>query len=114
MKTNVGQFLSKRAFLNPDREAIVWRDRRLSYATVHERTNRLANFLLDRGLTVRSERAQLAGHESGQDHLAIYLHNGNEYVEGMLGGFKARVAPLNVNYRYVEEELLYLFQNSEW
>jgi acyl-CoA synthetase (AMP-forming)/AMP-acid ligase II len=33
-------------------------------------------------------------------------------VEAMLGAFKARVAPLNVNYRYVDEELTYLFQNS--
>ena len=35
-------------------------------------------------------------------------HNGNEYLEGMLGAYKARVAPFNVNYRYVEEELRYL------
>ena len=65
-----------------------------------------------RGLRVRRERAGLAGHESGQEHLALYLYNGNEYLEGMLGAFMARVAPLNVNYRYVEEELLYLFRNS--
>jgi len=96
----------------PDREAIVFRDRRITQAQLAERSRRLANHLLSRGLHVRAERGRLAGHESGQDHLAIYLHNGNEYVEGMLGAFKARVAPLNVNYRYVEEELLYLFRNS--
>ena len=49
----------------------------------------------------------------GQDHLALYLYNGHEYLEGMLGAFKARCAPFNVNYRYVEEELLYLFANSD-
>ncbi len=96
----------------PDREAIVFRDRRISYAQLAERSRRLAGVLLSRGLHVSQERAELAPHESGQDHLAIYLHNGNEYLEGMLGAFKARVAPLNVNYRYVEEELLYLFDNS--
>jgi fatty-acyl-CoA synthase len=96
----------------PEREAIVFRDRRLSYAAFVERSRRLANHLLARGLRVRRERAELAGHESGQDHLALYLYNGNEYLEGMLGAFMARVAPLNVNYRYVEEELLYLFRNS--
>jgi fatty-acyl-CoA synthase len=45
--------------------------------------------------------------------VAIYALNGNEYLEGMVGCFKARCAPFNVNYRYVEEELLYLFDNSD-
>jgi len=96
----------------PDREAVVFRDRRLTHAQLAERSRRLANFLLSRGVEVERERPELEGHESGQDHLAIYLHNGNEYIEGMLGAWKARVAPLNVNYRYVEEELLYLFDNA--
>jgi acyl-CoA synthetase (AMP-forming)/AMP-acid ligase II len=96
----------------PDRDAIVFRDRRIRYGQLAERSRRLANFLLARGLRVRRERAELAAHESGQDHLAIYLHNGNEYIEGMLGAFEARVAPLNVNYRYVEEELHYLLANA--
>jgi len=96
----------------PEREAIVFRDRRITFAGLAERSRRFANFLLDRGLRVHRERSELQGHESGQDHLALYLYNGNEYLEAMLGAFKARVAPLNVNYRYVEEELLYLFRNS--
>jgi fatty-acyl-CoA synthase len=96
----------------PDREAIVFRDRRLTHGELAERSRRLANYLLSRGVEVRRERSGLAGHESGQDHMALYLYNGNEYVEGMLGAWKARVAPLNVNYRYVEEELVYLFRNS--
>lgn len=96
----------------PEKEAIVFRDRRLTHAELAERSRRLANFLLSRGVRVARERAELAGHESGQDHMAIYLYNGNEYVEGMLGAWKARVAPLNVNYRYVEEELVYLFRNA--
>jgi acyl-CoA synthetase (AMP-forming)/AMP-acid ligase II len=45
--------------------------------------------------------------------VALYLYNGNEYLEGMLGAWKARAASFNVNYRYVEEELLYLFDNSQ-
>ena len=96
----------------PEREAIVYGDRRLRYAQVAERSRRLASLLASRGLGCHRERSELANHESGQDHLALYLYNGNEYIEGMLGAFKARVAPLNVNYRYVEEELLYLFENS--
>ena len=96
----------------PDRTAVVFRDRRLSFSQLRDRSRRLASWLVARGLRVHRERHELQGHESGQDHLALYLYNGNEYLEGMLGAFMARVAPLNVNYRYVEEELLYLFQNS--
>jgi|AP95_1055475.scaffolds.fasta_scaffold05512_2 fatty-acyl-CoA synthase len=97
----------------PEREAIVFGDRRLTYGELRDRSRRLANALLARGLGVRQPRCELSGHESGQDHLAIYCYNGNEYVEAMLGAFKARVAPLNVNYRYVAEELLYLLTDSQ-
>jgi 3-oxocholest-4-en-26-oate---CoA ligase len=95
-----------------DRECIVWRDRRLSFAEVRSRRNRLAQYLHTRGLGVHRQRDELAGWESGQDHLALYLHNGNEYLEGMLGAFAARVAPFNVNYRYVAEELRYLLNDA--
>ena len=95
-----------------DRECIVWRDRRLTYAEVADRTNRLANHLIAAGLGAHAERADLDGHETGQDHLACYLHNGNEYLEAMLGAYKARVAPFNVNYRYVAEELRYLLNDA--
>ncbi|WCO69013.1 acyl-CoA synthetase [Iamia majanohamensis] len=96
----------------PDRDAIVFRDRRLSYADVLDRSNRLARVLAEAGLGARSERDGLGGHESHQDHLGLYLHNGNEYVEGMLGAYRARVAPFNVNYRYVAEELRYLLGDA--
>ncbi|MGB0111808.1 MAG: acyl-CoA synthetase [Ilumatobacteraceae bacterium] len=96
----------------PDADCLVFRDRRFSWAEITERTRRLANHLIGEGLGVTTERADLLGHESGQDHLAIYLHNGNEYLECMLGSLKARVASLNVNYRYVAEELLYLLRDS--
>ncbi len=97
----------------PDEVCLVYRDRRLTWAELTSRTRRLANHLIARGLGCHTERDQLQGHESGQDHLAIYLHNGNEYLEAMLGSFKARVAPFNVNYRYVAEELQYLLNDSQ-
>ena len=96
----------------PDQECLVFRDRRFTWSQIEERTRRLANHLLDAGLGCHTEREDLAAHESGQDHLAIYLHNGNEYLESMLGALKARVASLNVNYRYVAEELEYLLTDS--
>ncbi len=96
----------------PDRECIVWKDRRLSYGEFNQRTRRLGNYLAGRGLGVRKPRAALNGWESGQDHLAIYMYNRPEYLEAMYGAYKARTAPFNVNYRYVEEELVYLFRDS--
>ena len=77
-----------------------------------ERTRRLANHLAGRGPRL-PRRATGAGRPRvGQDHLAIYLHNGNEYLECMLGAWKARVAPFNVNYRYVADELRYLLDDG--
>jgi len=96
----------------PDADCLVFRDRRYSWSEVTERTRRLANYLISVGLGCHTERNDLADHESGQDHLAILLHNGNEYLESMLGALKARVASLNVNYRYVADELSYLLVDS--
>ena len=113
MEFNLADVFETVAATVPDTEAIVWRDLRLTYGELDQRANRLANVLAGAGLGAHSERDGLGGHESHQDHLAIYLYNGNEYLEAMLAGFKARVAPFNVNYRYVEEELLYLLDNCE-
>ena len=111
MEFNLADVFEAVASAAPDTEAVVWRDLRLTYAELDERANRLANVLAGAGLGAHREREGLGGHESHQDHVAIYLYNGNEYLETMLAGFKARVAPFNVNYRYVEEELLYLLDN---
>ncbi len=108
----IGDIHEAIAATRPDQLCLVFRDRRLTWADVTERTRRLANYFSSRGLGCHTERSGLSGSESGQDHLAIYLHNGNEYLEAMLGAFKARVAPLNVNYRYVAEELRYLLNDS--
>ncbi len=97
----------------PERECIVYRDRRITWAEYNERTRRLANYLASRGLGCHRERSELRNHESGQDHLGLYLYNGNEYLEGMTGSYKARVAPFNVNYRYVEDELIYLLTDAD-
>lgn len=96
----------------PDREALVFGDVHLTFGQLAERTRRLASYLHSRGLGCHTERSELAPHESGQDHLALYLYNGNEYIEGMIGAYKARVAPYNVNYRYVQEELLYVMRDA--
>ncbi len=112
MEFNVAELAEAIGRELPERECLVFRDRRLKWAEYLDRTRRLASVLRAHGLGAHRERAELAGFESGQDHLALYLHNGNEYLESMTGAYGARVAPFNVNYRYVEEELLYLLQDS--
>jgi fatty-acyl-CoA synthase len=97
----------------PDRESIVTPTRRLTYGVTCERMRRLANVLHRHGLGCRRERSALENHESGQDHLGIYMLNCPEYIETMLGAYRARVAPFNVNYRYVDEELLYLLDDAD-
>jgi 3-oxocholest-4-en-26-oate---CoA ligase len=100
-----------------DHEAIAWGDRRLTFGQVAARAKRLAAYLHAQGLGVHTERTGpggtgLNGWECGQDTVALALYNGNEYLEGMLGAFGARVAPFNVNYRYVGEELRYLLNDA--
>ncbi len=84
----------------PDTTAIVTEDRRLTYAEVDERATRLAHVLAERGV-------------GAGDHIGLYLYNGTEYVEAMLAAWKIRAVPVNVNYRYVEEELVYLFDDAD-
>ena len=100
------------AGVHPERDCFAWGDTRLTFSQMADRSRRLGAYLRSQGLGAHRERGDLAGHESGQDHVGIYLYNGNEYLEAMLGGFRARVAPFNVNYRYVADELLYLLDNA--
>jgi acyl-CoA synthetase (AMP-forming)/AMP-acid ligase II len=112
MDFNLAEINEAVAAAVPERECLVWRKRRFTYAQLNERTRRLANSLAARGLGCRCERSELASWESGQDHVALYMYNCPEYLEGMIGAFKARLVPLNVNYRYVTEELIYLLEDS--
>ena len=97
----------------PERECLIHRDRRLTWAQVTDRTRRLGDLLRAHGLGFRRSRGELENWESGQDHVGLYLYNGVEFLEGMLGAYKARAVPFNVNYRYVDEELIYLFENAD-
>ncbi|MCF8466093.1 MAG: AMP-binding protein [Sneathiella sp.] len=97
----------------PEREAIVCRGKRWTFGDFQDRSNRLANALLALGVGCHTERRDLRNWQSGQDLLAVYLYNGNEYLETMFGAFKARLVPFNVNYRYVEEELAYLLNDAK-
>ena len=82
-----------------DREAVVCGRRRLTYAQLEERANRLANHLTAVGVGVG-------------DFVGCYLQNGTEYLETLLACFKIRAVPVNINYRYVTDELRYLLVDS--
>ncbi|WP_424860360.1 acyl-CoA synthetase [Streptomyces sp. MMS24-I29] len=91
----------------PGREALVYVDhpgtgaeRRLTYAQLDAAANRLAHHLLDAGIA--------AG-----EHVGLHLYNGVEYLQTLLACLKARLVPVNVNYRYVEEELAYLYRDAD-
>ena len=95
----------------PDRECIVWRDRRLTWAEVTDRTRRFASVLTTRRPGHAPTRWPTASRwESPHDHVALYLHNGNEYLEALLGAAKARAVGVNINYRYVADELRYVLR----
>ena len=96
----------------PDRTAISWRGTHLTYGQLAERATRFANALDAEGLGAVTPRSQLAGWESGQDHVGLYLYNGPEYLEATMGANAARAVPFNVNYRYVEDELVYLLDDA--
>jgi acyl-CoA synthetase (AMP-forming)/AMP-acid ligase II len=84
----------------PDAQALVHGDRRLTWADVDRRANGIAATLLDRGVTE-------------QDKVAQYLYNGPEYIESMFGAMKAGLVPINTNYRYQDDELVYLWDNAD-
>jgi fatty-acyl-CoA synthase len=98
---------------HPERPCVITPSTTRSYGDIRIRARRLARFLADKGLGFHTERSRLADHESGQDHLAIYLGNGPEYVETFLGAMRARLVPVNVNYRYTPSELARLLRDTQ-
>ena len=112
MEFNLAQVNEAISQAYPEREAIVFRDLRFTYADFERRTRQLANLLIEKGYGLHTPRTDLDNWASGQDHVGLYMYNCNEYLEGMLAAFKARLAPFNINYRYVDAELIYLLNNA--
>ncbi len=84
----------------PDRVALISGDEKLTYAELEDKANRLAHYLLDQGV-------------KKDDKVGLYCRNRIEIVIAMLGIVKAGAILVNVNFRYVEGELKYLFDNSD-
>jgi fatty-acyl-CoA synthase len=83
-----------------DETAVVHGDTRRSWSEYDERAARMAAAYVAAGLGSDSK-------------IGLYMYNGNEYLEAQYGGFKMRGVPVNVNYRYLDEELWYLLDNSD-
>ncbi|MEP4593888.1 MAG: AMP-binding protein [Ilumatobacter sp.] len=84
----------------PDHVAITHADTRRTWAEFDDRAARLAEAFTAAGLGPDSK-------------IALYLYNGNEYMEAHYAVFKMRGVAVNVNYRYLDEELWYLLDNSD-
>jgi 3-oxocholest-4-en-26-oate---CoA ligase len=97
---NLADLFEKVAVTVPQREALVAGARRLDYGELDRRSNRLASHWLARGIM------------PGQ-HIAILSFNRAEWIEAMLAAFKLRAVPININFRYVEEELRYMLDNAD-
>ena len=84
----------------PDREAVVLGETRLTYKELDARANKAAHALKKLNISLGS-------------HIGIYAFNCIEWLEIMLGAYKLCAIPININYRYVEEELKYLMNNAD-
>jgi 3-oxocholest-4-en-26-oate---CoA ligase len=100
MAWNIADLIEHVADTVPDRVAIIVGDREETYTQLDQNANRLAHHLAANGVK--------AG-----DHVGIYGFNSHEFVETILAAYKLRAVPINVNYRYVEAELRYLFDNAD-
>jgi acyl-CoA synthetase (AMP-forming)/AMP-acid ligase II len=100
MEFNLADLYEVVADVVPDRLALVAGEQRLSFAELDARANRVGHHLVERGL-------------APGDKVGVYAWNRAEWIESMLGCFKARLVPVNVNYRYVADELRYLFDDAD-
>ena len=100
MALNIADLAEHAVDAVPDRVALICGDEQLTYAQLEENANRLAHYLVDQGV-------------KKDDKVGLYCRNRIEIVIAMLGIVKAGAILVNVNFRYVEGELKYLFENSD-
>jgi acyl-CoA synthetase (AMP-forming)/AMP-acid ligase II len=84
----------------PQRPALVTMDGSYTYAELDERSTRLANHLVSQGI-------------APGEHIAIHSANCVEWIEAFYACFKARAVPININYKYLHEELAYVYDNAD-
>ena len=100
MAINIADLFEHAVDVVPERTAVVCGESRVTFLGLEEQANRLAHHLASQGVSAGS-------------HVGIYARNGIEHVVAMLAAFKLRAIAINVNYRYIEGELDYLFDNAD-
>jgi len=100
MAANIADLFEHAVDAFPERVAVACGERAISYAELESSANRLAHFLRDRGLGKGA-------------HIGLYAGNSIEAMVAMIAVYKLRAVLVNINYRYVENELQYLFTDSE-
>ena len=91
-----------------DADAVIQGPRRLNWTAYDDRAARFAGFLRAHGIGGESSTPV-----HGQAKLGMYLYNCPEYLIAQYGAFKERLVPINVNYRYLDNELAYLIDNAD-
>ena len=100
MALNIADLFEHSVDVAAEKPALKLGDRTVTYAELEAEANRLAHFLLERGV-------------KPGDHVGVYAKNSIEHVAAVLAIFKVRAVGINVNYRYVEGELNYIFENAD-
>lgn len=86
--------------LGEESPALIQGDRVISWPEMTRRSNSLARAFLSHGA-------------APGDKVGFYMRNCPEYMESVAACFKARLTHVNVNYRYLDDELVYIFDNSD-
>ncbi|MDC0590816.1 acyl-CoA synthetase [Gammaproteobacteria bacterium] len=100
MEAQYASVWEKNSDVIPDKIALICGDNEVTWREYDQRASKLATLLTNAGLGDDSK-------------VGLYLHNSNEYLESQYSVFKIMGVPINVNYRYKEEELIYLLENSD-
>lgn len=100
VKKTIHYAVERNARLFPQREALVWGDKRFTWRELHQNCNRVGNALLSLGI------------KQGEK-VGCMLRNCNQFLETFIACLEIKTSPMNINYRYKEEELWYILDNGD-
>ncbi|WP_290706499.1 AMP-binding protein, partial [Gordonia sp. UBA5067] len=100
MKFNLADVFETVADAVPERVVLSYEGNQTTYAEMDRQANQVAHFFASRGI-------------GADDKVALFLKNSPEHVQTLIATIKLRAVPVNVNYRYTDAELEYIFDNSD-